>query len=51
MFIAYNSRAYPANEPVLKNLLETREELAHTVASPEDVDEELRHLIAVMKGV
>jgi RNA polymerase sigma factor (sigma-70 family) len=28
-----------------------REELAHTVARPEDVDEELRHLIAVMKGV
>ena len=31
MFIAYHSRAYPANEPVLKNLLETREELAHTL--------------------
>jgi thimet oligopeptidase len=31
MFIAYHSRAYPANEPVLKNLLETREEFAHTL--------------------
>jgi thimet oligopeptidase len=31
MYIAYHSRAYPANEPVLKNLLETREELAHTL--------------------
>ena len=31
MYIAYYSRAYPANEPVLKNLLETREELAHTL--------------------
>ena len=31
MYIAYYSRAYPANEPVLKNLLETREELARTL--------------------
>ena len=31
MYIAYYSRAYPSNEPVLKSLLETREELAHTL--------------------
>lgn len=31
MFIAYHSRAYPANEPVLRELLETREQLAHTL--------------------
>ena len=30
------------------NLL--REEIAHTVATPADVDEEIRHLIAVMAG-
>ncbi|HXS12189.1 MAG TPA: M3 family metallopeptidase [Acidobacteriaceae bacterium] len=38
MFIAYRSRAYPANEPVLKNLLETREELAHTLGYPTYAD-------------
>jgi Zn-dependent oligopeptidase len=38
MFIAYNSRAYPANEPVLKNLLETREQLAHTLGYPTYAD-------------
>ncbi|HTV07938.1 MAG TPA: M3 family metallopeptidase [Candidatus Aquilonibacter sp.] len=31
VYIAYHSRAYPANEPVLRELLETREELAHTL--------------------
>jgi len=31
MYIAYHSRAYPANESVLKSLLETREELAQTL--------------------
>jgi thimet oligopeptidase len=38
MFIAYRSRAYPANEPVLKSLLETREELAHTLGYPTYAD-------------
>jgi thimet oligopeptidase len=38
MFIAYDSRAYPANEPVLKELLETREELAHTLGYPTYAD-------------
>ncbi len=28
MFLAYNNRAYPANEPMLKSILETRQELA-----------------------
>jgi thimet oligopeptidase len=31
MFIAYHTRAYPANEEVLKNLLGAREDLAHTL--------------------
>jgi thimet oligopeptidase len=31
MFLAYNNRAYPANEPVLKQLLEARQELATTL--------------------
>ena len=38
MFIAYHSRAYPANEPVLKSLLETREDLAHTLGYPTYAD-------------
>jgi thimet oligopeptidase len=38
MYIAYHSRAYPANEPVLKDLLETREELAHTLGYPTYAD-------------
>lgn len=38
MYIAYHSRAYPANEPVLKELLETREELAHTLGYPTYAD-------------
>jgi len=38
MYIAYHSRAYPANEPVLKSLLETREELAHTLGYPTYAD-------------
>jgi thimet oligopeptidase len=38
MFIAYHSRAYPANEAVLKELLETREELAHTLGYPTYAD-------------
>lgn len=38
MFIAYHTRAYPANEPVLKNILETREELAHTLGYPTYAD-------------
>ena len=27
-----------------------REEIAHTVATPEDLDEEIRHLCAAMAG-
>jgi thimet oligopeptidase len=38
MYIAYASRAYPANEPVLKDLLATREELAHTLGYPTYAD-------------
>jgi thimet oligopeptidase len=38
MYIAYHSRAYPANEPVLRELLETREELAHTLGYPTYAD-------------
>lgn len=38
MFIAYHSRAYPANEPVLRELLETREDLAHTLGYPTYAD-------------
>jgi thimet oligopeptidase len=38
MYIAYHSRAYPANEAVLKSLLETREELAHTLGYPTYAD-------------
>jgi thimet oligopeptidase len=38
MFVAYRQRAYPANEPVLKDLLETREELAHTLGYPTYAD-------------
>ncbi len=38
MYIAYHSRAYPANEPVLRQLLETREELAHTLGYPTFAD-------------
>jgi thimet oligopeptidase len=38
MYIAYHSRAYPANEPVLKELLETREDLAHTLGYPTYAD-------------
>ena len=38
MFIAYHSRAYPANEAVLQNLLATREELAHTLGFPTYAD-------------
>jgi hypothetical protein len=32
----------------LRDLL--REEVAHTVATDEEIDEELRHLIAVIRG-
>jgi thimet oligopeptidase len=31
MFIAYNTRAYPANESLLRQLLETREQIAQTL--------------------
>jgi thimet oligopeptidase len=31
MFIAYNTRAYPANETLLRQLLETRQQIAHTL--------------------
>ncbi|NYF80691.1 M3 family metallopeptidase [Granulicella arctica] len=31
MFLAYNDRAYPANEPVLHQLLDTRQKLATTL--------------------
>jgi hypothetical protein len=27
-----------------------REEIAHTVMAPSDVDDELRHLVAVLRG-
>ena len=31
MFLAYNTRAYPANKPILMEILSTRQQLAHTL--------------------
>ena len=38
MYVAYRQRAYPTNQPVLKDILATREELAHTLGYPTYAD-------------